>query len=89
MALCRIFEGRGVTGAQYHRVREEVAGDRPPPGSVYHMAGPTEDGWCVVEVRESREALQRFMDEKLRRALDRAGIAGQPRIFDAANIMQA
>jgi hypothetical protein len=90
MAVCLIFEGPGVTQAQYEQVRKEVApGDRPPEGAVYHVAGPTENGWCVVEVWESEEALQRFIDEKLRQALPKAGITGQPRTFQVARIMQS
>ncbi len=88
MAVCLIFEGPGVTQAQYDQVRNEVAGDRPPQGALYHVAGPTENGWCVVEVWESQEALQRFLDDKLLQALDKAGMSGQPRIFQVARIMQ-
>jgi quinol monooxygenase YgiN len=88
MAVCLIFEGPGVTQAQYDQVRTEVApGDRVPEGAIFHVAGPTETGWCVVEVWESQEALQRFIQEKLHPALQRAGITGQPRIFQVANIM--
>ncbi len=89
MAVCLIFESPGMTQAQYDQVRTEVAGDRPPPGALYHAAGPTEDGWCVVEVWESREALQRFFAEQLQQALERAGIFEQPCIFEVARIMQA
>ncbi len=66
MAVCLIFEGPGVTQAQYDQVRNEVApGDHVPEGAILHIAGPTETGWCVVEVWESEEALQRFSQEKL------------------------
>jgi hypothetical protein len=77
-----------VTQAQYDQVRNEVAGDTPPPGALYHVAGPTDNGWCVVEVWESQEALERFVEEKLQSALQRAGISTQPRVFPVANIMQ-
>jgi hypothetical protein len=32
----------------------------PVPGILFHVAGPTEDGWRVVDVWESEEALQAF-----------------------------
>ena len=88
MAVCLIVEGQGVTGAQYEQLHAEVAGDHPPTGLLYHVAGPTRDGWCVVEVWESPEALKRFTDEKLLRALERAGIAARPRVFEVATIVQ-
>jgi quinol monooxygenase YgiN len=89
MAVCLIFDGPGVTQAQYDQVRNEVApGDRAPAGSLYHVAGPTENGWCVVEVWESQEALNRFVEGKLRQALQKAGISAQPRVFQVARMMQ-
>jgi quinol monooxygenase YgiN len=90
MAVCLIFDGPGVTQAQYEQVRNEVApGDRPPAGALYHVAGPTENGWCVVEVWESQEALDRFVQQKLQQALTKAGISAQPRMFQVVRIMQA
>jgi len=88
VAVCLIFDAPGGTQAQYEQVRSEVApGDIPPPGATYHAAGPTEDGWCVVEVWDSREALERFATEILPPALERAGLSGQPRIFEVTTIM--
>ena len=89
MAVCLIFDAPGGTQAQYDQVRNEVApGDVPPPGATYHAAGPTENGWYVVEVWDSREALESFATEILPPALARAGLSGQPRILEVARIMQ-
>jgi hypothetical protein len=88
MAVGLIFDTPGVTQAQYEQVRDEVApGNHRPPGMLYHAAGPTEQGWCVAEIWESHEALDRFLDDKVRPALQRAGIHGQPRIFEVFNTM--
>jgi quinol monooxygenase YgiN len=89
MAVCLVHDAPGVTRAQYEQVHDEVTpGNRLPPGLLYHAAGPTENGWCVVEVWESQEALGSFFQEKLQQALQRAGIGGQPRIFEVVNTMQ-
>ena len=90
MAACLIFEAPGGTEAQYEQVRGEVApGDVPPPGATYHAAGRAEDGtWCVVEVWDSREALESFATEVLPPALERAGLSGQVRTFEVTRIMQ-
>jgi hypothetical protein len=56
---------------QYTQVNEAMFGqssprqDQVPEGLIIHTAGPTDDGWYVYDVWESREAFQRFMDEKL------------------------
>jgi hypothetical protein len=89
MAVCMIFDAPGVSQAQYEQVRNEVtSGDRPPDGAIYHVAGPTEGGWCVVEVWESREAFDRFFADKLQQALQRANLNGQPRFFEITTTMQ-
>jgi hypothetical protein len=54
---------------------------------LYHAAGATEHGWCVAEIWESEEALDRFFEDKVRPALRRAGIDGQSRIFEIFNTM--
>jgi len=89
MAVCMIFDAPGGTKSQYEQVRSEVdPGDIPPPGALYHVAGPTETGWCVVEVWDSRKALESFATEVLPPALERAGLTGQPRIFEIDTQLQ-
>ena len=88
MAIGMIFDGQ-ITQAQYDQVRNEVApGNSPAAGMLYHAGGPSENGWCVVEVWESKEAAQRFFDERLGRALQKAQISVQPRFFEVVNIMK-
>ena len=89
MALGQIFDGLGVTQAQYEQVLHEVApGNRPPPGMLYHAAGPTPDGWRVIEIWESQEAADRFFRDKLGAALQRANISVQPQDFEVINTMR-
>jgi hypothetical protein len=49
-----------------------------PPGCTAHIAGPGPDGWRVVAVWDSPEALQRFATEKLRPTLAALGVAPPP-----------
>ena len=89
MAVGLIFEGPGVSQAQYEQVKNQVApGNKAPPGMLYHAGGPTENGWCVVEVWESQEALDRFFQQKLGAALQQANINIQPKSFQVVNTMQ-
>ena len=88
MAIGAIFEGN-FSQAEYERVRDQVLpGNQLAPGLLYHMAGQGETGWCVVEVWESQEALQRFFDERLGQALQQANINVQPRFFQVVATLQ-
>jgi hypothetical protein len=42
-----------------------MPGDKLPDGCQLHIAGPVEQGWRVITVWESREAFERFREEKL------------------------
>jgi len=88
MAVGLLFDGVGVSQAQYEQVLNEVTNNgtaEPAAGFLTHHAGPTEGGFCVIETWESAEALQAFYETKLRAALTAAGIEGQPQIFEIVN----
>jgi hypothetical protein len=87
MAVCLIFDVPGATQAQYQQVMNEAyPGNQPPSGLISHVGGPTDDGWCVVEVWESQEAADRFFTNSLQRPLEKAKVnAGQPRAFEVFN----
>ena len=42
-----------------------MPGNQLPDGCQLHIAGPVEQGWRVITVWESREAFDRFREEKL------------------------
>ena len=89
MAIGLIFDGAGVTQAKYEQVRDEVApGNRLPSGMLYHAAGPIPNGWRVIEIWESQEAADRFFQDKLGAALQRANINVQLQHFEVVNTMQ-
>jgi hypothetical protein len=90
MTVGVIFTGVGVTQAQYEQVLHQVMpNDQRPTGLRAHAAGPSADGWCVVELWESREDLDRFVQDPLRPALQAAGITVQPTIFEVVNAISA
>jgi hypothetical protein len=70
VGMLQMFEGG--TKQQYEQVNQEMFGQATPPpadqlpeGLILHSAGPSENGWYIYDVWESREAFQRFMDEQL------------------------
>lgn len=80
MAIGLLMEFPGVSQEQYDAVMEELdLGGRMPAGGISHAAGPTEDGWRVVDVWESQEAFDAFFREKLGRAMQNAGVP-QPQL---------
>ena len=71
----------GATKQQYIATVDAVhpAGDLPR-GQVFHAAGPTEGGWLVVAVWESKEACDRFVADILMPKLPtiEGGVVGPP-----------
>lgn len=88
MAVGLVFDGVGVIEAQYRQVLQQVMpGGQLAPGLIAHAAGPTEDGFCVTEIWESQEALQRVVEDRLGQALQQANIIVQPKVFQIVNTM--
>ena len=63
MAVAVVLEIAGITQQQIDALNQRIAPDgTSPEGQVFHAAGPTETGWVVVDVWESQEAFQRFVE---------------------------
>jgi hypothetical protein len=62
---------QGVTKDQYEAVNQKMFGQPTPPtdqlpdGLIVHSAGPSQGGWYIYDIWESREHFQRFMDGQL------------------------
>ncbi len=89
MAIGLLCEVPGGTQQQYDEIMRELnLGGKLYAGQLYHIAGPMDDGWRVVDVWESREAFDRFFNDKLQRAMQNANLP-QPRLsfFPIHNIL--
>jgi hypothetical protein len=80
MAFGIVHRFAGGTQEQYERALSAV---HPPDGSLpegqtFHIAGPTDDGWIVIALHDSRESWERFRDETLMPGLERLGDEGLP-----------
>jgi hypothetical protein len=80
MAELFAIEFEGVTADDYRRVNS-ILGLDPfsgegewPQGLLSHAAGETKLGWQVLEVWESQEAQEEFMEARLAQALREAGV---------------
>ncbi len=84
MAEGLILEFDGVGREQYEAVNSRLGIDVEtgqgdwPAGMVFHAGGAKPEGWVVFEVWESRQAQEKFMNERLGRALQEGGINERP-----------
>lgn len=64
----------GGTQEQYEAIHRRVDVDNdPPPGLIFHSAGPIEGGWGVIDFWESREAFDEFVAGRLRPGIEALG----------------
>jgi hypothetical protein len=84
MAMGLILEFDGVGRDEYLAVNRALGVDMPagtgdiPSGLTYHAAGAKPGGWVVFEVWATQESQQRFMEERLGRALQEGGVNAPP-----------
>jgi hypothetical protein len=97
MAYGVIHRFPGGTQAQYEAALAVVhpdGGRGLPPGQIFHVAGPSDHGWTVVAIHDSRESWEHFRDGTLMPALSQ-GIEGGPTVppeettFEVANQVTA
>src|SRR4051794_18662838 len=75
MALGLLMNFPGATQEQYDAAMAQLnLSGRMPPGGISHAAGPTDEGWRVVDVWESQEAFDTFLHERLYPAMQNAGL---------------
>ena len=66
MAVGVLMEFPGVTREQYDQLVQDLDLSGPPEGELIHVCGPTaEGGWRTVDVWETQEAFERFVNELL------------------------
>jgi hypothetical protein len=77
MAFGLIHFFPGGTREQYEASIAAVhpSRDRLPEGQLFHAAGPSEGGWTIMAVHDSKESWERFRDGTLVPRMQ-AGIAG-------------
>jgi hypothetical protein len=77
MAYGIIHHFPGGTKEQYEASIAAVhpGRDQLPDGQIFHAAGPSEGGWTIMAVHESKESWERFRDEILMPKMQ-AGIDG-------------
>ncbi|HVB01900.1 MAG TPA: hypothetical protein VNE42_11670 [Acidimicrobiales bacterium] len=92
MTYAIVHHFKGATQAQFEAVSAKVdpAGGGLVPGEILEISGPSEEGWMIVGLFESKGAWERFRDETLApslREVGDTGFAGPPDelSFDVVN----
>jgi hypothetical protein len=77
MATAYLFEIPGVTAEQGTALLRELGlSETPPAGQILHIEGPMDgEGLRVVDVWESEEALNAFIQGQLLPAVQRIGVS--------------
>jgi hypothetical protein len=84
MADGLILEFEGFGKETYDRVNEILGIDMDagegdwPPGLVYHAAAARPGGFVIFEIWDSQADQERFMAERLGKALEQGGVDGPP-----------
>ncbi|HZT06839.1 MAG TPA: hypothetical protein VFC51_07390 [Chloroflexota bacterium] len=81
MSVVMIMEWDGVTKEQYEAARSLVNWEgNVPVGARFHVSAFGDTGLRVVDVWDSAEDFQRFVDTRLAQGVKQVGIETQPRV---------
>lgn len=89
MAFVRIAHFPGATPQHYEALREALADAPIPPKRLLFAAGPSDDGWQVVQVWETRADLDAFNQEwflPVLRAIGDRGFPEPPVVTDVETV---
>ena len=79
MATAMFMEWPGVTSQQYDEVRKLVNWEgETPDGAVLHVATFDAEGAHIVDVWDSEDAFNGFMEQRLAAGIQKVGLQGQP-----------
>ena len=73
----------GVNVEEFDRLDAaiDVRGNHPD-GLIFSASGPTDDGWRVIDVWESRSQFDAFAAERIGPAVGATGVSVQPEIAE-------
>ena len=79
--LVQVVRIPGLDADSFAAMDAHILPDGHPPEQItFHVNGPIDGGWCVVDAWDSKEARDRFLEERIRPAA--GGGAAQGRAGD-------
>jgi hypothetical protein len=81
MSVLMIEKWEGLTAETYEKIREIAKWDTDPPkGFLFHVASFSDSAAHMVDVWESAEHFQNFVQERIMPAVQQVGLGGQPEV---------
>lgn len=81
MAVVMRMSWPEASAEQYDQLKEVVGWEEnPAEGGLFHVAFVDEGGFKVVDVWESSEHFQAFVDDRLMPGVAQVGIDGEPQV---------
>jgi hypothetical protein len=81
MAVVMLMHWPEVSKAQYEQARKEINWeDKAPRGAKFHVAWFGEDGFHVLDLWESREDFEQFMEQRAMPILRMISTQGHPKV---------
>lgn len=81
MSTVMLMSWPEVSEEQYQQARKEInwEGDTPR-GAKFHVAWMGDDGFHVLDLWESEDLFEKFVQERLMPGVQKLGIKGQPKV---------
>jgi hypothetical protein len=83
----------GLDRDAFHAADRKIRpSDEMPAAITFHVNGPYEGGWCVIDGWTSKAARDEFMDARIRPVFESVPLSGEPTIEDLlieATLLQA
>jgi hypothetical protein len=91
MATVMLMHWPEVSLDQYEQARKEINWEgNVPKGAKFHVAWMAKDGFRVLDIWESREDFEKFVQERLMPGVQKIGIKGEPKVdFEEAHAIFA
>jgi hypothetical protein len=65
----------GITHREFRSIIDEMGVElRPEPGIYQHISHPTETGYRIIEVWDSQEGFERFLENRMKPAIIKLNI---------------
>jgi hypothetical protein len=72
----------GLDADAFHAADAQVMPEGVPAEMIFHVNGPTDDGWYVIDTWTSRADRDAFIEQRVRPAFAQAPLTGEPTFDD-------
>jgi hypothetical protein len=82
-ALVQCVTLPGLSREEFHAADAEILpSGEAPEALTFHVNGPLDGGWCVIDAWTSKQARDEFLEARIRPVMEAASLSGPPRFED-------